>query len=222
MSTLVKQRTVRIAVIDDHALVREGLCALIAKHADLEVCGQAETTNDALALIGSTHPHVAIVDISLKNSNGIELIERIKARYEAVRIIVASMHDELVYAERALQAGAMGYVHKQQTSERIIDAIRAVMAGRVFVSDGVSDRLLARAAQFGSVEHSPIEALSNRELQVLELIGQGLATRKIAEQLHLSTKTIDTYRQNIKRKLNLADAAEVNHYAAQWVLNEVR
>lgn len=220
MNKLVTLPTIRIAVIDDHALVREGLCALIAKHPDLEVCGQAETVNDAVALVADTQPHVAIVDISLKDSNGIDLIARIKSRFESVRILVASMHDELVYAERALQAGAMGYVHKQQTSERIIDAIRCVMEGRIFVSDGVSNRLLARAAQFGSVEHSPVEELSNRELQVLELIGQGLSTRKIAEQLHLSTKTIDTYRQNIKRKLNLADAAEVNHYAAQWVLNE--
>lgn len=220
MNKLVTLPTIRIAVIDDHALVREGLCALIAKHPDLEVCGQAETVNDAVALVADTQPHVAIVDISLKDSNGIDLIARIKSRFESVRILVASMHDELVYAERALQAGAMGYVHKQQTSERIIDAIRCVMEGRIFVSDGVSNRLLARAAQFGSVEHSAVEELSNRELQVLELIGQGLSTRKIAEQLHLSTKTIDTYRQNIKRKLNLADAAEVNHYAAQWVLNE--
>jgi DNA-binding NarL/FixJ family response regulator len=133
------------------------------------------------------------------------------------------MHDETVYAERALQAGAMGYVHKQQGSEKIVDAIRSVMEDRIYVSEEVSNRLLARAAKKGSdVERSPIESLSNRELQVFELIGRGYSTRKIAEQLHLSTKTIDTYRQNIKFKLDLVDAAQVNHYAAQWVVSEQR
>jgi DNA-binding NarL/FixJ family response regulator len=221
MSRLGSQRTVRIALIDDHALVVEGLAALIAKHPDLEVCGEADNAKDAVELVGRTQPHVAIVDISLKNSSGIDLITRLKSRFSSVKVIVSSMHDELVYAERALQAGAMGYVHKQQGSEKIIDAIRCVMEDRIFVSEEVSNRLLARAAKKGiDMERSPVESLSNRELQVFELIGQGYSTRKIAERLHLSTKTIDTYRQNIKVKLNLSDAAEVNHYAAQWVLNE--
>lgn len=223
MSRLGTQRTVRIALIDDHALVRDGLAALISKYPDLEVCGQAEDAKEAVEIVGRTQPHIAIVDISLKNSSGIDLISRIKSRYNSVRVIVSSMHDETVYAERALQAGAMGYVHKQQGSERIIDAIRSVMEDRIYVSEEVSNRLLARAAKKGSdVERSPIESLSNRELQVFELIGRGYSTRKIAEQLHLSTKTIDTYRQNIKLKLDLTDAAQVNHYAAQWVVSEQR
>jgi DNA-binding NarL/FixJ family response regulator len=223
MSRLGTQRMVRIALIDDHALVRDGLAALIAKYPDMEVCGQAEDAKEAVELVGKTQPHIAIVDISLKNSSGIDLISRIKSRYNSVRVIVSSMHDETVYAERALQAGAMGYVHKQQGSERIIDAIRSVMEDRIYVSEEVSNRLLARAAKKGSdVERSPIESLSNRELQVFELIGRGYSTRKIAEQLHLSTKTIDTYRQNIKLKLDLTDAAQVNHYAAQWVVSEQR
>lgn len=223
MSRLSTQRTVRVALIDDHALVRDGLAALIAKYPDMEVCGQAEDAKEAVEIVGKMQPHIAIVDISLKNSSGIDLISRIKARYNSVRVIVSSMHDEMVYAERALQAGAMGYVHKQQGSEKIIDAIRCVMEDRIYVSEEVSSRLLARAAKKGGdVEKSPIESLSNRELQVFELIGHGYSTRKIAEQLHLSTKTIDTYRQNIKLKLDLTDAAQVNHYAAQWVVSEQR
>lgn len=194
---------------------------MIAKHPDLQVCGEAEDANEAVDLVSRERPHVAIVDISLKNSSGIDLISRIKCRYSSVRVIVSSMHDEMVYAERALQAGAMGYVHKQQGSEKVIEAIRSVMQNRIFVSEEVSNRLLSRAAKKGGdVDRSPIESLSNRELQVFELIGRGYSTRKIADQLHLSTKTIDTYRQNIKVKLDLTDAAQVNHYAAQWVVSE--
>jgi DNA-binding NarL/FixJ family response regulator len=213
-------RIIRIVVVDDHPLVREGLTTMLSRQEDMEIVGEADGVSNALAVFKETEPHVAIIDISLKDGNGIELIKQIKSKWEGIRILVSSMHDEMVYAERALAAGAKGYVHKEEGSQKIVDGVRRIMDGHIFVSQPVSDRLLARAAkQDGDVSRSPVAVLSDRELEVFELIGEGLSKRKIAERLHLSTKTIDTHRQNIKTKLDLADASELAHYATQWMMN---
>lgn len=211
---------VRILIVDDHALVRGGLISLLEEQDDMEVCGEAESAAQALALLARTPAHVAIVDLSLKEGSGIQLIADIKQRHPDVRVVVASMHEEAMYAERALQAGAMAYVHKREDSHRILDAIRSVMADRMFVSDSISNRLLTKAARGPkAAERSSVELLSNRELQVFEMIGQGLSTSKIAERLHLSPKTVDSHRQKIREKLNLEDAAALNHFATEWSLS---
>jgi DNA-binding NarL/FixJ family response regulator len=220
MSMSYRPERIRVLIVDDHPLVREGLKSLVSTQADMEICGEAESAGQALALLDKTSPHVAVVDLSLREGNGIQLIKDIKVRHEAVRIIVSSMHEEAIYAERSLQAGAMGYVHKQESGHKILDAIRSVMVDRIFVSDRVSNRLLVRAARGPkAVERSAVELLSDRELEVFEMIGSGMATRKIAEALHLSPKTVDTHRQKIRDKLNLEDAAALSHFATQWVLD---
>ena len=220
MSDLRNRKCIQVLIVDDHALVREGLRSLLTKQVDMDVCGEADSAAQALAVLERTSPHVAIVDLSLREGNGIQLIKDIKSRHSEVRVVVSSMHEETIYAERALQAGAMAYVHKEEQSGRIVEAIRSVMEDRIFVGERVSNRLLARVARgSGAMERSAVELLSDRELQVFEMIGKGLATRKIAELLHLSPKTVDTYRQNIRDKLSLEDAAALNHFAAQWTLD---
>ena len=220
MSAFGRPETIRVLIVDDHSLVREGLKALLMSQIDMDVCGEAESTAQALALVKQSSPHVAVVDLTLKDGNGIQLIKDIKNRHCEVRIVVSSMHEELVYAERALQAGAMAYVHKEESTQRILDAIRCVMEDRIFVSDQVASRLLTQAARGpNAVGRSGVETLSDRELQVFEMIGSGLTTRKIAERLHLSPKTVDSHRQKIREKLNLDDAAALNHFATQWALD---
>jgi DNA-binding NarL/FixJ family response regulator len=220
MNAFSPPRTIRVLIVDDHALVREGLKALLMGQADMDVCGEAESAAQAMALIKQTLPHVAVVDLTLKDGNGLQLIKDIASRHGEVRVVVSSMHEEMVYAERALQAGAMAYVHKEESSHRILDAIRCVIEDRVFVSDQVASRLLTQAARRpNAVGRSGIDLLTDRELQVFEMIGGGLTTRKIAEKLHLSPKTVDTHRQKIREKLNLGDAAALTHFATQWALD---
>jgi DNA-binding NarL/FixJ family response regulator len=220
MNAFSPPRTIRVLIVDDHALVREGLKALLMGQADMDVCGEAESAAQAMALIKQTLPHVAVVDLTLKDGNGLQLIKDIASRHGEVRVVVSSMHEEMVYAERALQAGAMAYVHKEESSHRILDAIRCVIEDRVFVSDQVSSRLLTQAARRpNAVGRSGVDLLTDRELQVFEMIGSGLTTRKIAEKLHLSPKTVDTHRQKIREKLNLGDAAALTHFATQWALD---
>lgn len=209
----------RVLIVDDHSLVRSGLAELIGREPDLEVCGEASDAPTAIRLVQETKPHVAIVDIMLKEGSGVELIKQIKALDSTIRMVVSSMHDENLYAERVLRAGAMGYVNKQEPAERILEAIRQVLAGRVHVSEQMADRVLRRVTR-GSEEEAgtQVDALSDRELEVLQLIGQGKATREIAEQLHLSIKTIDTYREHIKTKLGLESANELVRFAVAWTL----
>jgi DNA-binding NarL/FixJ family response regulator len=204
-------------IVDDHPVVREGLSALISGQPDLAVCGQAAGCAEAVTLTATTRPDLVIVDISLKDGNGIELIKRIRARDASVRFLVSSMHDESVYAERALRAGALGFLGKQESTQKILDAIRRVLEGKIYVSERMSERLL-HGLVAGSRERSSVETLADRELQVFELIGQGLNTRQIAAQLHLSTKTVETYRGRIRTKLNIGGGGELAHYAMQWVM----
>lgn len=213
-------RPARVFVVDDHPLVRRGLKDLIDSQPDLEFCGEAESVTGGMQAIVGARPDVAVIDISLKDGSGIELIKQIKARCPQVKLLVSSMHRESLYGERALKAGAMGYVSKNEASEALIEAIRQVMRGKIYVSDAMVDQVLGRVAHGErSIETSAIDALSDRELEVLELIGQGETTRQIASKLHLSVKTIETYRENIKRKLNLKNSAELSCYAAQWTMN---
>jgi DNA-binding NarL/FixJ family response regulator len=220
MSAFGRPAPIRVLIVDDHSLVREGLKSLLASQADMDVCGEAETAGQALSLVERTSPHVAVVDLTLKDGNGIQLIKDIKNRHSDVRVVVSSMHEEHVYAERVLQAGAMAYVHKNECTSRIVDAIHCVMGDRIFVSDQVSSRLLAQAARRPNAAGlTGVEILSDRELQVFEMIGSGLTTRIIAERLHLSPKTVDSHRQKIREKLKLENATALNHFATQWALD---
>jgi DNA-binding NarL/FixJ family response regulator len=209
-----------VLIVDDHPPVREALAARIGRQPDLEVCGEADDMGQALQLLSETHPDVAVIDIGLKTGSGIDLIKRIRDRNDHVRIVVWSMHGESLYAERALRAGALGYVNKDKATEEIVEAIRQVLAGKVYVSDAQAERMLHRAVGSGqaSLTRSPVEALADRELEVFRLIGEGMKTADIARRLRLSVKTVETYRDRIRQKLDLRDGAKLAHYATKWVL----
>jgi len=209
----------RILIVDDHPLVRTGFAQLIGDTHDLEVCGEAGNMADALELVTSLKPDLAIIDLSLAGGSGLDLIEHIKARDSDILMLVASMHDEALYAERVLSAGARGYVNKQEAQDRIIQAIRQVLEGKVYLSDRMTERMLSGMVD-GKSEKRDIDSLSNRELQVFEMIGQGIATGKMAEHLNLSVKTIESHQAHIKKKLGLSSAHEMTHRAVRWVLEQ--
>ena len=208
----------KILIVDDHALVRRGLATMIGDEPDLEVCGEAGDGVEAMSQLGVVRPDLVVVDLSLRNGHGLDLIRQIRARDAGIKLLVLSMHDEKLFAERALRAGALGYINKEEATGRVIDAIRQVLAGKVYVSPAMTERLLRRATGEEAEAQLPSERLSDRELTVFQMIGQGLATREIAERLHLSVKTIETYREHIKAKLGLKNSAELSRHAAQWVL----
>jgi DNA-binding NarL/FixJ family response regulator len=209
----------KVLLVDDHEMLRQGMRLLIEHQHDLQVCGEAEDEATALKHFRSARPDLMIVDLSLKEGDGIELIKRIKLIDPAARILVFSMHDERVYGERALRAGAKGYVSKQQPVRAVLQAIRRVLSGSLHFSEEMTQRLLERAADSESVATaSPVDNLSDRELEVFEMIGRGLTTRSIAARLHLSPRTVDTYRERLKIKLALANSAELHYRAMQWVL----
>jgi DNA-binding NarL/FixJ family response regulator len=212
----------RVLIVDDHPAVREALAIRIGRQRDLEVCGEAADLSEALRLVAETQPDVAVIDISLKTGNGIDLIKRIRDRNDHVRMLVWSMHSEALYAERALRAGALGYVNKDQATDRIIEAIRQVLTGKVYLSAAMAERLLQRAVGGAPAEatRSPLNVLADRELEVFRLIGEGVKTAEIAERLHLSVKTVETYRDRIRRKLDLSHGTELAHYATQWLLEQ--
>lgn len=190
---------------------------LLADAPRLEVCGEAGNAGAAMEVVEREHPELVIVDISLQDVGGIELIKQIKARDESIKVLVASMHDERLYAERALHAGAKGYISKDELTDRLLGAIEQVLAGKIYLSPKMSEHFLSRMVTAGSAAERPaVESLSDRELEVFELIGRGMATRKIAESLNLSMKTIETYRENIKVKLGLNDSTELIRRAVQW------
>lgn len=212
-------RAARILIVDDHPIVRDGLIAALSRKPGLEVCGEAASVAEALALIETQHPDLAIIDLMLSDGSGLDLIKRIKARNLSIKMLVLSMSDESLYAERALRAGAMGFLHKQEAREKLLDAIHQILAGKIFVSEAINDRLLQQV-MIGNqpLQKSPITALSDRELEVFELIGQGLGSSEIAQRLHLGIKTIETHRQRIKGKLDLKSGLELVRHATQWVL----
>ena len=211
----------KVFIVDDHPIVRQGLEQLINQEIDFTVCGDAGDIPQALRAIADAHPDIVIVDISLGHSSGIKFIENLISRYPDLFILILSMHEESVYAERCLGAGARGYIMKQEPPEKVISALKKIMNGEIFISDKLSIKLLHKIVNRKSgVYTSPIDRLSNRELEVFGLIGQGLKTRKIAEHLNLSIKTIETYVDHIKKKMNFQDSRNLFLNAVQWLMNE--
>jgi DNA-binding NarL/FixJ family response regulator len=216
---MAKLRSTRIVLVDDHDLVRQGLAALFDDVPDMDVCGEAAEYDEALRLIESEVPDIAIVDITLKGGSGLELIKQIEARFGSVKVLVLSMHDETLFAERVLRAGARGYLSKAEPGDKVVEAVREIVGGRIYLSNEVTDKILHRVVVGGEAEtQSLVESLSDRELEVLELIGRGMTTRQIAEDLNLSKKTVDTYRDHLKKKLQLKTANELIRYAVTWTM----
>jgi DNA-binding NarL/FixJ family response regulator len=208
----------KILVVDDHPIMRAGLTQLIAEESDLVLCGEAEDIPGALKAIEKLQPDLAVVDISLKGGSGMDLVKDIHIRWPELKVLVLSMHDEVFYAERVLRAGARGYVTKAEASTKVIEGIRQVLAGGVYISEKIASKMICSLVGGGAdAKTYPIDRLSDRELQVLELIGKGMQTRDIADSLHLSVKTVEAHREHIKAKLNLEGAAELAKYAIQWV-----
>ena len=208
----------QILIVDDHPIVREGLRRIIGQERNLAVCGEAESPREAMTAIRELKPDVVIVDISLKEGDGIELIKDARAQNPTLPILVLSMHDETIYAERMLSAGANGYVMKQAASDQFLMALRRVLRGGIYVSEVVSNRVIRKLASGGAYgSENPIDRLSNRELQILQMIGRGLSTREAAEDLSLSVKTVESHRQRIRRKLNLANGSQLVRYAVSWI-----
>ncbi|MGB7769339.1 MAG: response regulator transcription factor [Verrucomicrobiia bacterium] len=208
----------RILLVDDHPMVRERLTEVIQREPDLAVCGEAEDRFRALELIAATRPHLAIVDLTLRRSQGMELIKDIRSRYPALAVLVVSMHDEMLHAERVIRAGARGYITKQEATRKIMLAIRTVLNGGVYLSEKMATQIAASAVGRPQTGPSlPVNSLSDRELYVFEMIGQGRSTRQIADELHLDMRTIETYRARIKEKLNLKDANDLLQHAIHWM-----
>lgn len=218
------QRSKRsILIVDDHPVVRQGLAQLINQEKDLEVRGYAEDAFQAMQAIKDIRPDMVIVDISLKDTSGMDLVKDMKIQYPNLPILILSMHDESLYAERALRAGAKGYIMKHEATERVITAIRRVLTGQIYVSDTMAAKMVSKLATGAAPQSaSPVESLSDRELEVLRLIGEGHKTRDVADRLHLSVKTIETYRAHIKEKLGFRDGNELFRFAVEWVNSETK
>jgi DNA-binding NarL/FixJ family response regulator len=212
----------KIVIIDDHPLMRKGLALSLDSEVDLSVVGQMNSAEEAMDDLERLEPDLAIIDISLPGMSGMELVKHLQARMPDVRTLVVSRHDESLYAERAIRAGARGYIMKLEAGDVIVKAVRHVMSGGIYVSDEINERLLLSMASGGRerITQSPLEVLSDRELEVFELTGRGIGTRDIAERLHLSVKTVESYRARIKKKLNLDSATELMQHAVQWVESE--
>jgi DNA-binding NarL/FixJ family response regulator len=206
----------RIFLVDDHPLVREWLTNLINEEPDFEVCGHAGSTREALALIGRLQPRIAVVDISLEDGSGLELIKDIKAVHPKVSVIVLSMHDEMLYAERAMRAGAAGYVMKREATEKVLEAIRTVLQGGLYFSNAVNAMLAQKHVQGTGDQPAAIANLSDRELEVFQLLGRGYSTRQISEQMKVGFKTVHVYCARIREKLNLANINELVFQAVRW------
>src|ERR1700732_2330674 len=215
---LTMSEKARVVVVDDHPLFRERLCQLINNEPDMEICGEAADAQQAIDLIRNTSPDLAIIDITLKGSSGLELIKSIKALSIGVPVLVLSMHDESLYAERALRAGASGYITKSQEAAQVLLAVRSVLGGKIYLSEEMTSGFLKSLAATGTKGIArPVDRLTDRELQVLDLIGRGRTTRDIAQLLKLGVATVDTYRARIKEKMNFRNAMELQHFAIRWI-----
>lgn len=211
----------RVLVVDDHPIVRQGLALLINREPDLTVCGEAEDARTAMQSITTTKPDILVVDISLSGPDGLDLLKDIRTRYPDLPVLILSMHDESIYAERALRAGAQGYIMKQEATEKVLVALRRILGNEIYVSERISNRMLQR--YIGSPTEgrpSSIADLTDRELEVFRLIGEGHSTRQIAGQLHISVKTVESYQAHIKEKLSLRSARELVQHAIQWTISE--
>ena len=224
VSNRASKRTGKVLLVDDHPVVRHGLRGLINSSGDMEVVGDASSSTEALQALDTANPDLVVVDLSLDEGSGIELIKQIKSRKPAIKMLVHSMHDERLFAERALRAGAMGYLNKQDSAEQIVDALRQIMRGRVYLSTAMANLVLNRVVRGKEEEAdaSPVSRLSDRELEVFTLMGRGLTTRQIAKKLHLSPKTIETHREHIKDKLNISNNNQLVRHSVQWVLEQSR
>jgi len=218
--TTLQTTSSRILVVDDHPLVRAGLRSLINRQPDLVMCGEVGSIHDAIELARTESPDLVLVELSLPDGNGIDLIKRLKAHEPDVKMLVCSMRDESLFAERAINAGARGFLNKHQCTEEVLEAIRQVLAGGIYLSETMVERVINGFAKKKDASASSIAELSDRELEVFGLIGQGLSTSKIAERLHLSIKTIETHREKIKRKLQLATGGELVRHAVQWQMDQ--
>lgn len=212
----------QVLIVDDHPLVRKGLTVSFEDTLGFEVCGRAATAEDALDHLDRCEPDLLVLDLSLPGMSGLELMKQLRDPYPDLRTLVVSRHDENLYAERVLRAGGQGYVMKLEASEVIIEAARTILDGGVYLSDPINNRLLKNLAEGETdpISESPVESLSDRELEVFELTGQGLTTRDMADRLHVSVKTIESYRARIKEKMDLDNASELMRHAVQWVHEE--
>jgi DNA-binding NarL/FixJ family response regulator len=211
----------RVLVVDDHPIVRQGLALLINRESDLVVCGEAEEMHTAMQEILTTHPDIVVVDISLSGPDGLELLKSIRTRHPHLPVLILSMHDESIYAERALRAGANGYIMKQEATEKVLEALRRIVNREIYVSDRVANKMLQQYIGGNAVaQRSPVADLTDRELEVFRLIGDGHSTRQIAEELRLSVKTVESYQAHIKEKLSLRSARELMQHAIQWSISE--
>lgn len=211
----------RILLVEDHPLTRQGLKLLLSRKGRFEICGETDLAPEALDLVARHSPDLAIIDITLKSTNGIELTKDIRARSPQTKVLVASMHGEDIYAERALRAGAMGYVMKDEPADMILLAVETILRGEIFVSDRIKGRMLNQFMhKQADLPVSPIDRLSDREMEVLRLIGTGYGTTEIATMLNLSVKTIDSYRENLKEKLDFSNGGDLVRYAIEWTKSE--
>lgn len=211
----------KVFVVDDHPIVRQGLALLINQEPDLSVSGEAEEAHTALKRIAASSPDVVIVDISLNGPDGLEVIKAIRASDPSLPLLVLSMHDEAVYAERALRAGANGYIMKQEATETVLVALRRILNREIYVSERVANKLLHQfISGTATAKRSPVSDLTDRELEVFRLIGEGHGTRQIAEELHLSVKTVESYQAHLKEKLSLRSGRELVQHAIQWAIKE--
>lgn len=217
---MTKQSPTRILIIDDHPLLRQGIVALINSQKDFTVCGEVVDPRQAIASVQKTNPEAIILDLSLNGSNGIEVLKNLKAQFPKIKVLVLSMHDETIYAPRVLRAGALGYIMKQEAPETVIAALRKVLNNEVYLSAHMGSKLLNSFTGRRDGLGSPVELLSDRELEVFNLMGQGIGTRDIAEKLHLSVKTVESHRAHIKEKLNLENGGQLVRHAIQWVTSE--
>jgi DNA-binding NarL/FixJ family response regulator len=207
----------RVLIVDDHPMMRQGLAQLINHEPDLKVGSEADTAGQALAAVNSQPPDLVLLDIGLPDKSGLELIKDIQALDPALPVLVVSMHDESLYAERVLRAGGRGYVMKQEGGQKLMEAIRQVLSGRIYVSEKMSSRILEIFSGRHAEANSPLGRLSDREFEIFQLISQGKGTRDIAEHLHLSIKTVEVHRANIRKKLKLKTGADVVHFAIRWL-----
>lgn len=221
MESRTSEANIRVLIVDDHPFMRRGLAQTINDLTEMSVCGEASSRTEGLERVAELNPDLVVVDISLGDGSGIELIKEIKSRWPDIKMLVSSMHDESLFAERAIRAGALGFVNKGESSEVFVDALRKVKDGKIFLSPRMTDYVLN---QFASSNDEPnksrIDSLSDRELEVFELIGRGMITKQIASKLELSPKTVETYREHIKMKLNLNNGTELTRHAVQWVLEQ--
>jgi DNA-binding NarL/FixJ family response regulator len=210
----------KVLVVDDHPIVREGLAQMINREPDLSVCGDASHMQKAVQLMEALKPDILLVDISLDGPDGLELLKHIRAQDPGLPVLILSMHDESIYAERALRAGANGYIMKQEATDSVLDALRRILNREVYVSPRIANKMLQQFVGTTGTErrHSSVDDLSDRELEVLRLIGAGHGTRQIAEQLHLSVKTVETYQAHLKEKLGLRNSRELVQYATRWAM----